>query len=171
MSETRQGRRFAAVLNATRRRVVISAAGQGQRDFAFIPESRGEGGAAPAKPVISRADAFEADRTTFALAAIADCAGGDVATTIAMALQRGPVGRDVDPTAGGVLIESGPDGAQADLADLANREDAVAEIEERLSFVDLQLDAGFMRLGLGVAGDDPIVLLISARAESEPSDE
>ena len=132
----------------------------------------GERRAPPAKAVIALADALEADRTTFALAAIADRAGGDVATTMALALRRGPVGREVDPTDGGVLIESGPEGAEADLEDLASGDDAVAEIERRLAFVDLQLDDGFMRLAIsGGEGGDPIVLFVSAHADADtPSD-
>ena len=51
---------------------------------------KGERRAPPAKAVLALADALDADRTTFALAAIADRAGGDVATTMVMALQRGP---------------------------------------------------------------------------------
>jgi len=89
-----------------------------------------------------------------------------------MALQRGPVGRDVDPTAGGVLIESGPDDAESHLANLADQADAVAEIERRLAFVDLQLDAGFMRLAISSgSGADPSVLFVSARADPDVSDD
>ena len=175
MSETRQGMRFAAVLHATRRAAGLSyrrLAKASEISHSFLSHvEKGERRAPPAKAVLALADALDADRTTFALAAIADRAGGDVATTMVMALQRGPVGRDVDPTAGGVLIESGPEGAEAQLDDVANRDDAVAEIERRLAFVDLQLDAGFMRLGLGVGGDEPVVLLVSAGAESEPAEE
>ena len=48
----------------------------------------------------------------------------------------------------------------------------MAEIERRLAFVDLQLDAGFMRLGISAeGGSDPIVLLVSARAEPDTADE
>ena len=175
MSETRQGMRFAAVLHATRRAAGLSyrrLAKASEISHSFLSHvEKGERRAPPAKAVLALADALDADRTTFALAAIADRAGGDVATTMALALQRGPVGRDVDPTAGGVLIESGPEGAEAQLDDLANRHDAVAEIERRLAFVDLQLDAGIMRLGLGVEGDEPIVLLVSARAEQDSADD
>lgn len=171
MSETRQGMRFAAVLRATRLAVGLSYRGLAQASgisHSFLSHvEKGERRAPPVKAVIALADALEADRTTFALAAIADRAGSDVATTMALALQRGPVGREVDSSAGGVLIESGPDGAEADLADLASRDDAVTQIEERLTFVDLQLDAGFLRLGLGSAGADPIVLLMSAQAASD----
>ena len=171
MSETRQGMRFAAVLRATRLAAGLSyrrlAEASGISHSFLSHVEKGERRAPPVKAVIALADALDADRTTFALAAIADRAGSDVGSAMAAALQRGPVGRDVDPTAGGVLIESGPDGAEGDLEDLASGDDAVIEIEERLSFVDLQLDAGLMRLGIGVAGDDPIVLLVSARAEQE----
>ena len=132
---------------------------------------KGERRAPPARAVIALADALEADRTTFALAAIADRFGRDVATTMAMALQRGPVGREVDPTAGGVLIESGPEGAEADLERLAASEDAVAEIEPRLAFVDLQLDVGFIRLAVNTRDGDPIVMLVSAGAEQDAEDE
>ena len=175
MSETRQGMRLATVLRAKR-----LAAGLSYRQLAeasgishsFLSHvEKGERRAPPVKAVIRLADALEADRTTFALAAITDRAGSDVGSVMAAALQRGPVGRDVDPTDGGVQIESGPDGAEADLADLASGDDAVREIEERLSFVDLQLDAGIMRLGLGVGSDNPIVLAICARAEQEPAGE
>lgn len=175
MSETRQGMRLAAVLRATR-----LAAGLSYRSLAkasgishsFLSHvEKGERRAPPARAVIALADALDADRTTFALAAIADRAGRDVATTMVMALQRGPVGRDADPAAGGVQIESGPVGTEANLEDLVSRDDAVAEIERRLSFVDLQLDTGFMRLGLRVAGDEPIVLLVTAGAEREAADD
>ena len=176
MSETRQGMRFAAVLHATRRAAGLSyrrLAKASEISHSFLSHvEKGERRAPPAKAVLALADALDADRTTFALAAIADRAGGDVATTMAMALQRGPVGREVDPTAGGVLIESGPEGAEAQLDDLANRDDAVAEIERRLAFVDLQLDAGLMRLGISAeGGSDPIVLLVSARAEQDSADD
>lgn len=170
MSEARQGMRFAAVLRTTRLAAGLSYRSLAQASgisHSFLSHvEKGERRAPPAKAVIALADALEADRTTFALAAIADRAGGDMATTMALALQRGPVGREVDPSAG-VLIESGPDGTEADLEDLANGDDAVREIEERLSFVDLQLDAGLMRLGLGVDDADPIVLVVSARVEQE----
>ena len=175
MSETRQGMRFAAVLRTTRLAAGLSYRGLAQASgisHSFLSHvEKGERRAPPVKAVIALADALEADRTTFALAAIADRAGSDVGSAMVAALQRGPVGREVDPTEGGVLIESGPGGAEANLEDLAARDDAVAEIERRLSFVDLQLDAGFMRLGLGVAGDDPIVLLVSARAEQGAGDD
>ena len=176
MSETRQGMRFAAVLNATRRAAGLSyrrlAQASGISHSFLSHVEKGERRAPPAKAVLALADALDADRTTFALAAIADRAGGDVATTMALALQRGPVGRDVDPTAGGVLIESGPVDAEAQLDDLANRDDAVTEIECRLAFADLQLDAGFMRLGINAGGgSDPIALLVSARAEPATADE
>ena len=122
MSETRQGMRFAAVLHATRRAAGLSyrrLAKASEISHSFLSHvEKGERRAPPAKAVLALADALDADHTTFALAAIADRAGGDVATTMAMALQRGPVGRDVDPTAGGVLIESGPEGAEAQLDDL-----------------------------------------------------
>lgn len=175
MSETRQGMRFAVALRATRLaaglsyRALAKASGISHSFLSHV--EKGERRAPPAKAVIALADALDADRTTFALAAIADRAGRDVATTMVMALQRGPVGRDVNPIAGGVLIEAGPTGAEANLGDLATRDDAVAEIERRLSFADLQLDTGFMRLGLAVAGDDPIVLLVSAQVEQEPADD
>ncbi|MDE2870002.1 MAG: helix-turn-helix transcriptional regulator [Chloroflexota bacterium] len=176
MSETRQGMRFAAVLRATRRAAGLSyrrlAQASGISHSFLSHVEKGERRAPPAKAIIALADALDADRTTFALAAIADRAGSDVATTMVMALQRGPVGRDVDPTAGGVLIESGPDGAESHLADLADQADAVAEIERRLAFVDLQLDAGFMRLAISSgSGADPIVLFVSARADSDVSDD
>ena len=170
MSETRQGMRFAAVLRVTRLAAGLSyrrlAQASGISHSFLSHVEKGERRAPPAKAIIALADALDADRTTFALAAIADRAGSDVATTVVLALQRGPVGRDVDPTAGGVLIESGPDGAESHLADLADQADAVAEIERRLTFVDLQLDAGFIRLAISAPGADPIVMLISARADS-----
>ena len=175
MSETRQGMRFAAVLRATRRAAGVSYRGLAKVSgvsHSFLSHvEKGERRAPPVTSVITLADALDADRITFALAAIADRAGRDVGAVMAAALQRGPVGRDVDPTAGGVLIESGPGDAEADLERLAQLDHAVAEIEARLSFVDLQLDAGFLRLGLGVKGSDPIVLLVSAEAEREPADE
>lgn len=172
MSETRQGMRFAAVLHATRRAAGLSyrrlAQASGISHSFLSHVEKGERRAPPAKAVIALADALEADRTTFALAAIADRAGSDVATAMTLALQRGPVGRDVDPTAGGVLIQSGPDGAEAHLDALANQADAVTEIECRLAFVDLQLDAGIMRLAIGAGdGADPIVMLVSARTEAD----
>lgn len=170
MSETRQGMRFAAVLRSTRLAAGLSyrrlAKASGISHSFLSHVEKGERRAPPAKAVVALADALEADRTSFALAAIADRAGGDVATTMALALRRGPVGRKVDPTDGGVLIESGPDGADADLEDLASGENAVAEIERRLAFVDLQLDAGVMRLAISADdGGDPIVMLVSARAD------
>jgi transcriptional regulator with XRE-family HTH domain len=169
MSDTRQGMRLAAVLRKTRLAVGLSyrqlAQASGISHSFLSHVEKGERRAPPAKSVIDLADALDADRTTFALAAIADRAGGDVGATMAAALQRGPVGREVDPTEGGVLIESGPDGAEFALGQLASRGDAVEEIERRLTFVDLQLDAGYMRLGLAGAGDEPIVLLVSAGAE------
>ena len=175
MSETRQGMRFAVVLRATRLAAGLSYRGLAKASaisHSFLSHvEKGERRAPPARAVIALADALDADRTTFTLAAIADRAGRDVATTMVMALQRGPVSRDVDPTAGGVQIESGPVGAEASIEDLIARDDAVSEMERRLSFVDLQLDSGFMRLGLGVAGDDPIVLLVSAPAEQEAAAE
>lgn len=175
MSEKWQGMRFAAVLHSTRRaagwsyRQLAQASGISHSFLSHV--EKGERRAPPAKSILDLADALEADRMTFALAAIADRAGNDVATTMVAALQRGPVGRDVDPTAGGVLIESGPDGAESDLADLTVREDAVAEIERRLAFVDLQLDDGFMRLAIGTASStDPIVMFVSARADDSLDD-
>ena len=175
MSETRQGMRFAAVLRATRRAAGLSyrrlAQASGISHSFLSHVEKGERRAPPAKAIITLADALDADRTTFALAAIADRAGSDVATTMVMALQRGPVGRGVDPTAGGVLIESGPPGAESELADLATLDDATAEIERRLAFVDLQLDAGFMRLAIrSASGADPIVLFVSAGADAPPGD-
>jgi transcriptional regulator with XRE-family HTH domain len=167
--------RFAAVLRATRLAAGLSyrrlAQASGISHSFLSHVEKGERRAPPAKAVIALADALDADRTTFALAAIADRAGSDVATTMVMALQRGPVGRDVDPTAGGVFIESGPNGAESHLADLADQADAVAEIERRLAFVDLQLDAGLMRLAISAPGADPIVMLVSARADSQVSDD
>jgi len=176
MNEPRQGMRFAAVLHATRRAAELSyrrlAQASGISHSFLSHVEKGERRAPPAQAVIALADALDADRTTFALAAIADRAGSDVATTMVMALQRGPVGRDVDPTVGGVLIESGPEGAESHLTDLADRTDAVAEIERRLAFVDLQLDAGFMRLAINTAsGADPIILFLSARADADASSE
>ncbi len=175
MSETRQGMRFAAVLRSTRLAVGLSYRGLAQASgisHSFLSHvEKGERRAPPVKAVIALADALDADRTTFALAAIADRAGSDVGMAVAAALARGPVGRNVDPTAGGVLIESGPDGAEADLDDLASRDDAVAEIERRLAFVDLQLDAGLMRLAISAGdGADPIVMLVSARADPDAPD-
>lgn len=171
MSETRQGMRFAAVLRATRLAVGLSyrrlAQASGISHSFLSHVEKGERRAPPARAVIALADALDADRTSFALAAIADRAGSDVATVMVMALQRGPVGRDVDPTAAGVLIESGSPGAESELADLAARDDATDEVARRLAFVDLQLDAGFMRLGISVAAADPIVLLVSAPAASD----
>lgn len=175
MSDMRQGMRLATVLRATRLAVGLSyrqlAKASGISHSFLSHVEKGERRAPPVKSVIDLADALDADRTTFALAAIADRAGSDVGSAMAAALQRGPVGREVDPTGGGVKIESGPDGAEFALGKLASRDDAVEEIERRLSFVDLDLDAGSMRLGLGVAGDEPIVLLVSAGPEAEPSDE
>lgn len=175
MSETPQGMRFAAVLRSTRRAAGLSyrqlAQASGISHSFLSHVEKGERRAPPARAIIALADALEADRTTFALAAIADRAGNDVATTMIAALQRGPVGRDVDPTAGGVLIESGPDDAESDLSDLTNREDAIAEVERRLAFVDLQLDAGIMRLGIGSTGGDPIVLFVSAGTDPDTPDD
>ena len=176
MSETRQGMRFAAVLHRTRRAAGLSyrrlAQASGISHSFLSHVEKGERRAPPAQAVLALADALDADRTTFALAAIADRAGRDVATTMVMALQRGPVGRDVDPTVGGVLIESGPNDAESDLASLVARQDAVAEVERRLAFVDLQLDAGFIRLAINAArGADPIVMFLSARADADaPAD-
>lgn len=175
MSETRQGMRFAAALRARRLAAGLSyrrlAKASGISHSFLSHVEKGERRAPPVKSVIDLADALDADRTTFSLAAIADRAGSDVGAAMAAALLRGPVGREVNPTEGGVLIESGPVGAEANLDDLADRDDAVAEIERRLSFVDLQLDVGLMRLGLGGAGDDPIVLLVSARARQDAGDD
>ena len=176
MSETRQGMRFAVELREKRLAAGLSyrrlAKASGISHSFLSHVEKGERRAPPAKAVIALADALDADRTTFALASIADRAGRDVATAISLALQRGPVGREVDPTAGGVLIESGPDDAEADLAALTEQDDAVEEIERRLSFVDLQLDAGFMRLAINAAsGGDPIVMLVTARAEQAAADE
>lgn len=174
MSETPQGMRFAAVLNSTRRAAGLSyrqlAQASGISHSFLSHVEKGERHAPPTKAILALADALDADRTTFALAAIADRAGSDVATTMVAALQRGPVGRDVDPTAGGVQIESGPPGAESELADLATLDDAVAEVERRLAFVDLQLDAGIMRLGINAAGGDPIVLFVSAGADEPAGD-
>ncbi|MDE2904045.1 MAG: helix-turn-helix transcriptional regulator [Chloroflexota bacterium] len=175
MSETPPGMRFAAVLNSTRRAAGLSyrqlAQASGISHSFLSHVEKGERRAPPAKAILALADALEADRTTFALAAIADRAGNDVAATMVAALQRGPVGRDVDPTAGGVLIESGPDDAESNLSDLTNRDDAIAEVERRLAFVDLQLDAGFMRLAISSAsGADPIVMLVSAGADDPAGD-
>ncbi|MCY3748962.1 MAG: helix-turn-helix transcriptional regulator [Chloroflexi bacterium] len=171
MSETRQGMRFAAELKATRRAAGVSyrrlAAASGISHSFLSHVEKGERRAPPARSIIDLADALDADRITFALAAIADRAGSDVATTLVMALQRGPVGRDLDPTTGGVLIQSGPDGAESHLAQLVDQAAAVAEIERRLAFVDLQLDAGFMRLAISSPGGaEPIVMLLSARADA-----
>ena len=175
MSGTWQGIRFATVLRAKRLAAGLSyrrlAEASGISHSFLSHVEKGERRAPPARAVIALADALEADRTTFALAAIADRFGRDVATTMAMALQRGPVGREVDPTAGGVLIESGPEGAEADLERLAASEDAVAEIEPRLAFVDLQLDVGFIRLAVNTTEGDPIVMLVSAGAEQDAEDE
>ena len=175
MSGTWQGIRFATVLRAKRLAAGLSyrrlAEASGISHSFLSHVEKGERRAPPARAVIALADALEADRTTFALAAIADRFGRDVATTMAMALQRGPVGREVDPTAGGVLIESGPEGAEADLERLAASEDAVAEIEPRLAFVDLQLDVGFIRLAVNTRDGDPIVMLVSAGAEQDAEDE
>ncbi len=177
MSEPRQGIRFAAVLNSTRRAAGLSyrqlAQASGISHSFLSHVEKGERRAPPAKAILELADALKADRLTFALAAIADRAGSDIATTMVAALRRGPVGRAVDPTAGGVLIESGPADAEAEaeLAVLADHDDAVDQLASRLAFVDLQLDAGFMRLGLSAGDDDPIVLLVSAHADADsPSD-
>ena len=175
MSETPQGMRFAAVLNSTRRAAGLSyrqlAQASGISHSFLSHVEKGERRAPPAKAILALADALDADRLTFALAAIADRAGSDVATTMVAALKRGPVGREVDPTGGGVQIESAPPGAESELADLVTLDDAVAEIERRLAFVDLQLDAGTMRLGINTAGGDSIVLFVGARAEPEPPDD
>ena len=175
MSETRQGMRFAAALRATRLAAGLSyrrlAKASGISHSFLSHVEKGERRAPPVKSVIDLADALDADRTTFSLAAIADRAGSDVGAAMAAALLRGPVGREVDPTDGGVLIESGPEGAEFALGKLASRDDAVEEIERRLSFVDLQLGDGIMRLGIGSAGDDMIVLQVSARAERDAGDD
>ncbi len=176
MSEPRQGIRFAAVLNSTRREAGLSyrqlAQASGISHSFLSHVEKGERRAPPAKAILDLADALDADRLTFALAAIADRAGSDIATTMVAALRRGPVGRDLDPTAGGVLIESGPADAETELVHLADHDDAVDELASRLAFVDLQLDAGFMRLGLNAGDDDPIVLLVSAHAGTgSPSDQ
>ena len=175
MSETRQGMRFAAVLNSTRRAAGLSyrqlAQASGISHSFLSHVEKGERRAPPAKAILELADALEADRLTFALAAIADRAGSDVATTMVAALQQGPVGRDVDPTAGGVLIEAGPPGAEAELADLTAHDDAVDELSHRLTFVDLQLDEGFMRLGISVAGSEPIVIFVSSSTDSDTPDD
>lgn len=171
MSEPRQGIRFAAVLNSTRREAGLSyrqlAQASGISHSFLSHVEKGERRAPPARAILALADALKADRVTFALAAIADRAGSDVATTMVAALRRGPVGRDIDPTAG-VLIESGPAGAESELADLADHDDAVDELASRLAFVDLQLDVGYMRLGISaVGGREPIVLFVSARADAD----
>ncbi len=165
--------RLAALLRQTRLDAGLSyrqlARGSGVSHAYLSHVEKGERNALRARAAMDVANALGASRTSFAVAAIADRLSVDVAAALLAEVARGPVGWDVDPTAGGVLIESGPPDAAARLAVMAARPDAAVEIARRLTFVDLQFDVHTLRTGIiGSDDEDPTVVLVSAPLPAAP---
>jgi transcriptional regulator with XRE-family HTH domain len=163
MTSTGEGLRFPAELRQARRAAGLSYRALASRcglSHSFLSHlEKGERRAPRLDRVVALAEALGATPRSFLLAALADRVGHDVAELVAALLRQAEPGRQIDPTGGGMAIESGPPAGAEWLRELTAADDAAEVLRRRLYFVDLQFDAEILRTAFEAPGvEEPIVL-------------